>query len=300
MNDTKYTQAKNIVEYGLNKLPTDLRDFQFGSLFGDDKDPSVLPDEFFAGEILGVKDQKNTDYCSAFAGTGVSELQEHVELDPLFTMMATKIEEGRTDTWGANLRDSAKSQVDYGSLKKIDSTHTIDEERSTILDKNNWSKEQFKKAEEHKKESFLFINPYGKIDLFDAIRFAIYDGRIKSQAVQTGALWRYSWNSARDGIIPKVYEDGGSGHSFYFLGWQKLDGELYMIAILSNGSEIGDAGMYYFPREVIDRECVYGNIIFYDKSAEEVKLDLGFMHVIKELIQYVVKFFQNIIKLFSK
>lgn len=280
----------------LQPLPKDLRDIKLGALYPDNKDPSVLPESFRAsGGFFGIKNQASTDFCTAFATIGASERQENIELDPVFTMMATKIIDGHIESFGANLRDAAKSHKEYGALEKKDAVFTIGNDRTKILTKSNWPDDLFEKAKEHKKESFIMIEPYGKVDLFDAIRFAMWDGRIKSQEVVTGAYWKADWNKP-DGVIPKTYSSFGMPHAFRFDGWDKINGELYLHAILSNGHGIGKQGEFWMPRIVANRELVYGSLIFNDVNPEELQRQLGIYYQILSAIQEILNVFGIIIK----
>ena len=62
---------------GLLELPVDERDFQFGQLFTL---PSLdeIPHEFYVSKPLKIKDQGDSDLCTAFAATSVSEDQEAI------------------------------------------------------------------------------------------------------------------------------------------------------------------------------------------------------------------------------
>ncbi len=106
------------IEAGLKRLPRDKRDFQYSKVFGTIEE---LPTEdFLVGDPLEIKDQFDTDMCTAFAACAVSELQEGIKLSPEFQFAKIKELEGQWDTWGADLRQVCRSLVKKGSLRKED------------------------------------------------------------------------------------------------------------------------------------------------------------------------------------
>src|SRR3990167_6720197 len=101
---------------GLRKLPRDSRDFNLGAI-QETIDLSTIPQEFIVGEPI-QKDQFDTDFCTGFAVTSASELQEGVELSAEWQFAKTKQIAGDWKSWGANLRDACKSAVEFGSIKE--------------------------------------------------------------------------------------------------------------------------------------------------------------------------------------
>lgn len=83
------------------------------------------------------------------------------------------------------------------------------------------------------------------------------------RSVIVGCLWRQSWNTALEGIIPTSYESTGGGHSFKICGQKTINGVIYLVAQMSDGVDFGDKGFCYFPREVVNREfSPYGAYTF--------------------------------------
>ena len=74
---------------GLLPLPKDKKDFSFGSVFGS-ADLAELPLEFRIGTPLQIKNQFNSDMCTAFGSSSVSEDQEGVLLSPEYIFAKTK------------------------------------------------------------------------------------------------------------------------------------------------------------------------------------------------------------------
>jgi len=248
---------------GLLPLKKDNRDFKLSKLLGA-MDLSQLPEGFMVEgwDKIKIKDQGPTDYCTSYAGTSASELQEEVELNPLYQFVKTKQIMGRWETWGADLRSLCKSLTKFGSLEESE-TPIIDRE---IRDWNNWPAELDEKAKKHLKESYFEADGHG--GSFNAIKVALWQEREKKRAVIVGAIWRSEWTSAPRGIIPEEYGKEGFGHAFIIIGWTKE----HLIAHLSNGENIGDNGRFYFSKTVADKELGnFGRFLLTDMDPEIAK-----------------------------
>jgi len=250
---------------GLTELPADARDFSQDAVFGSIRAEALPEADFIVSPPLVIKDQGDTDLCTAFATTSASEDQEGVLLDPVFTYYATKVLVQKSpDTWGADLRSACKSLVDYGSLEEEYAPLPTSAARSMMLDPKIWEHDQMGLAYEHRKSSFFKVD--GPHDLFDNIRMRLWMNRNKMQSVITGAKWRGSWTDAPVGMIPAEYEERGTPHAFIFKGQRRFPGENEprLIAQLSNGQQIGDKGIFYFTRSVVNDEFRYGAFMLED------------------------------------
>lgn len=250
---------------GLKPLADDKRDFKFGNIFG----AVELPQEDFLVSIpIKIKDQGDSDMCTAYAVTAVSEDQEGVYLNPLWQFAKIKQLEGDYMTWGADLRQACKSVVKFGSIEG-DGVNVVGN-RDEIANWRNWSPSLDIKAKRHAKESYFKITKLGYKDLFDAIRGALWKFKDDKRSIATGMIWRIGWSGTDRGIIK---EDGVRlyGHAFKFFGQKKIDGEWYLVTQLSNGTSIGDKGIFYFSREIVNKNAVFGNFMFVDIPVDIVK-----------------------------
>ena len=254
---------------GLQALPKDDRDFSFGAIFGLPK-LEELPDEYSVAKPLKIKDQGYSDMCTAYALTAVSEDQELVELNPFYTFGKTKQIMGEWESWGADLRSACKSAVNYGFIP-ADGIIKVpdDEDRDKAANWENWPQETDQEAARHKKRSYFGVT--GQYDTFDNLRATLWQNRAEERSVIAGCVWRNEWTQAGGGIIPRSYGDRGFGHAFKVFGWKKIDEELYLIAQLSNGAEIGDGGIFYFPRDTVNKEFTFGLFTFKDMPREEAE-----------------------------
>lgn len=254
---------------GLKPLPKDDRDFSFGAIFGLPK-LEELPDEYTVSRQLFIKDQGETDMCTAYALCAVSEDQELVELNPFYTFGKIKQIMGEWESWGADLRSACKAAVDYGFLAVEGKLKVPDgDDRDNAANWENWPEDSDQKAARHKKQAFFGVD--GQYDTFDNIRATLWRNRDEERSVFAGCAWRREWTGANEGIIPIVYGENGFGHAFKVFGWRKINGEIYLHAQLSNGTHIGNGGLFLFPREVVNREFTYGLFTFRDMPREQAE-----------------------------
>ena len=253
---------------GLRKLPKDNRDVKFGAVFGL-HDLVDLPDEFTVAEPLEMLDQGETDTCAGHASIEVSEDQEGVPLDPLYQFAKAKQIEGDWTTWGCDLRVMAKSFTKYGSLDKAFAPYSImNNPREIWANWANYDKKLDDMAAIHKKESFAFV--HGPHDFFDDCRLTMYRNVDKKQTIFTGTMWCEEWTLSPNGVITDPGTPG-FGHAVKFYGWTQIGGETYMKVQLSNGQDIGNKGLFYFSRKVIN-QCFadFGAIVFTDIPSDKL------------------------------
>lgn len=257
---------------GLRPSSIDARDFSRHTLFGSPLVSALPEDNFFVGQPLEIKDQGSTDFCAAYAASAVSEDQEGVALLPEYIFAKAKEILGDYTGYGLQLRDVCSAACKKGFLEKELNPFKNEQaqERDFYANWENWPKDLDMLAWEHAKVSYFLVD--GPHDTFDNIRASLYQHRAESRSVLTGALWRPDWTMAEGGIVPKTYNtDKGFGHAFKVFGWMKIKGETYLVAQLSNGVEIGDKGLFYFPREVVNKEFIFGSYTFLDTPKEYAK-----------------------------
>src|SRR3990167_5751264 len=109
--------SEKILGGGLLPTPKDKRDFSFGGIFGLPNLKDIPDTSWVVSEPLEIKDQGESDMCTAYALTAVSEDQEGVLLDPLYQFAKIKQIMGEYESWGADLRSACKSATQFGSLE---------------------------------------------------------------------------------------------------------------------------------------------------------------------------------------
>lgn len=269
------TSNRKIIYPGLKPLVRDDRDFPFAGIFKQIDISEVPNADFLISEPLIMKDQAETDFCAAYAGTSVSEDQEGEELLPEYQFFKAKSLSGDFESWGVDLRSMAKSLVKFGSLPRSGHERYAGLPRHIVVDPKSWPLEFDYVAKFHSKETF-FSATTGRYDIFDNMRTWLWQHREDKCSILTGALWRAAWTNAEDGVVPKTELAGDFGHAYKIYGQKIINGEPYLVAQLSNGQEIGDRGRFYMPREVINREAAtYGGFMFNDMPRAVVEMRLN-------------------------
>mgnify|MGYP001561716928 CR=1 FL=1 len=257
---------EQFIGFGLQDTPDDHRDFELGAII-DLPDLKELPKKFSFTPLV-IKDQLDTDLCSAFATDSASELQEGRVLEPMWTFAVSKKISGDPDKWGQNIRDALKSHVKYGALLAVDSPfilETADKDKIRYIE--NWP-DLFQKAIRQRKKSFFKVT--GPYDHYDNIRASIWKFRDKKQAVVTGIKWH--WASKE--VVLTGTPEFGFGHLVAEIGWDERGIKIQNSA----GLKAGEGGCHYMPREEVNYYVAkYGAYMFVDLEPEDAKyyLDNG-------------------------
>lgn len=256
------------IQEGLRPIVDDNRDYSHTAVFGAIPKQQLPEQDFEVSMPLGIKDQGETDFCSAYAACAVSEDQEDVLLNPEYIFMKAKTLSRDPEKWGQDLRTMCKAMVAFGTIEQQYFPFLNDpQERSTYVQPLSWHSDLAGLAYEHRKNSFFNVD--GPYDTFDNMRMTLWKDKEDRKSILTGAGWRDSWTKAKGGIIPKEpIKETLFGHAFKIFGQKKIDGEMHLIAQLSNGVDIGDEGIFYFPREVVNREFTFGAFTFSDMPKE--------------------------------
>lgn len=256
---------------GLHPLKEDVRDFSLAGFFDQIQLKDIPSMDFCIEGNRVIKDQGSTDYCSAYAVTTASSYQEEVDLCPEYQFFKTKEIMGNPDEWGCSLREACKSAVKYGSLP-VTSLETVQIDitsRVQVLNPSSWPSFFDVQAYNHRKQTYFQVD--GRYDTFDNIRAALWQNIKDKRAIVVGACWKQEWTDAPGGVIPEGTFAGGFGHAFILIGQKKINNQLYLVAQLSNGSFIGDNGLFYFPRSVVNKEMSpFGAFMFQDVARETV------------------------------
>ena len=271
-------------KFGLVPLREKDRGFSVGQIYTLSK-LEELPDDFDMGETR-TEHQKDSDFCSAYTFTSMSEFQEGVELSPEWHFAMSKELSGNIEEFGQDLKTAAKVSVKYGDIKKEDAPFSLDTKPYTYLrDPAVWPIELKEKALEHKKKTYLDVS--GPYSYFDTIRAFLWKFRNEKKCVALGVV--FGWP-----LSQKIMEhpaDFGTGHAMYTKGWKKINGQHYLIVVNSYGKETGDNGVHYFSAEVINKTVgLYGAYALTDMTREEVEYML--QNGIKDTNNWLTRLFK--------
>jgi hypothetical protein len=250
---------------GLLPLQKDARDFSLGALYTLPK-LSELPEKF-EHDVLGIKDQKESDFCTGCATCYISELQERVKLEPSYSFALSKELSGNIEDYGQDLRTAMKTHVNFGAIEEKQSPYSVNNRSPDFLrDIKNWEGDLRIKALAHKKGSYLAVTS-PTMDTFDAIRSTIWKFRKEKRGVVSGVQW--DWDSEQERI--DTFTGKGGGHAIAYVGW---DGE-YLKLVNSYGRDAGRNGFHWVHRDVVNHYAdMFGAFMFIDLSKEEAKFYL--------------------------
>lgn len=274
-------------KHELKPLKKDRRDFRLGQYYELPK-LEELPDEFIF-PAFESKNQRQSDFCTAYTTCLLSELQDGVRLEPAWSFAVSKFISGDKDSWGQDLRTAFKAHTKYGAIEEEDCPYNVQSNPIAFLrDIKNYPTDLWGKALKHKKQSYFLVQ--GKYDAFDNIRASIWFFKDFKQGVGAGLLWAFPVDQA---IIPNAKIRNGSGHALPYIGWKKIDGEIYLVARNSYGKSAGENGDFYLPREVVNQFAeIYGIFMMIDVSPEEVKKELW--RVLEKLKDLLMKLLEAI------
>lgn len=264
----------NKIGGGLREPEHDIsRDFNFGSIFKV-AGISTLPKEYRVSEPLLIKNQDvvpASDVCVGAATSAVLEDHEGVPLSMEFQFSATKRISGNPNAYGATLKDGATSAVQIGAVAIADFPFSLEKQGRDFFAQPNTIPTYFDSLAENHKQLSYFAADKGQNDIFDNIRQTMWGVSGEKSSALSGALWRPEWTYSKKGMIPKEYTSFGDAHAFKIFGWEclstKSDDDVLLLQ-LSNGTEIGDGGIFRMPRSVVNRELTYGNYCFKDVLRE--------------------------------
>ncbi len=270
-------KMKGKMNHGLKwtfKNKIDPRKFKRSKLFGANIEVSAIPD-FDLAPTLTIKNQLDSSMCTAFATTGISSIQEGTELSPEYAFQKTRALMGSPHSWGANPDDAMKAHIKFGCIEEKDSPfHLETDGQYKIEDYANWDKSLDVVASLHRKRAYLEADGYK--DAFDSIRAIMYESYQKFQqtlnlsdlrAVSVGFNW--SFQDASQGIVNDVKSESAQ-HNVFARGQKTINGIPYIIIQNSYGEGVGDKGLYYFPREILNQNVLFARV-FEDMDPNEIK-----------------------------
>lgn len=279
---TIYDSFKYAIVWGdtLNKIAK-----KFGYLISDimSANPQIKSiDKIYTGEIIIIPERKNyflnqldLDFCTAFATSELQNAIWGIPVDPYYQMAKIKQISGNVSQYGASLRDAVQSVVKYGSipLKNAPYSYPGIKDRDFLANYKNYPTGFDTIALQEKDLSFFSID--GPHDTFDNIRSTLWQHIQERRAVSFGLFWHDEWTETIGGIVQDQMpmSANGGGHNMAIIGQKTINNELYLIFQQTWGSNAGDNGFYYFPREIVDacfREG-YGAFTFSNKDASGIK-----------------------------
>ena len=228
---------------------------------------SSLPEEFML--VSTILNQGATEDCSAFSACAVRESMIGKQFDPLDFYDREGIENGKVSLDGYQLDVPMRTGVNQG-FKALDG------------------------SEGYKANNYYSVD--GPYDLFDSVRSAIYLNSINSDGEKTpvegGVMWYNEWTSP-SGMIPEDYSSELGLHAVKLAGWTSINGILYIVCQNSWGEIEGNGGLFYFPRDIFNRQFKEGLFYWSDHiTPQQIRTD----NVILDMLMWILQNIKTTLK----
>lgn len=204
-------------------------------------------------------DQGMSLRCTGYGNAVQGYLIHGIPMNPDWSAAKVGQKQGRSvDEMGGDPNACMKSMRDDGFLPLSAASYTWRSHGYAGSGMNSWNRSLDDVARKYD-TAIAFFKVDGPHDVFDNIRNAItlaYDNdTMRGPGVDAFGRWFHPWTDAPGGIITDTYKesDFAGYHRWVFFGWKQINGVTYLAAKNSYGSR-GDNGVYYFPRQIVNRE----------------------------------------------
>lgn len=253
--------------YGLREKHSDGTELQVGAAM---QFPAVstLPKTF---ELHIPNDWKRTQLHDTCASETFGNLLSHInqtKIDALYAWILARVNNGYgVDDWGVDLKSIAVATVKGGApLFEVSEYHS-DGDRATFADITKWDlKSMQPMAIVNKAGTAVEVTTINGADYFDSIKMTLH----KLQApIAIGVRW--NWPNDKKNI--EGIQATGFGHAMLCVGWEYDDFMNERLVVLNSwGPTVGDAGYFYFPRDVINHDiAIFGAWTLIDETVEKVR-----------------------------
>ena len=259
---------------GLLPLEGDSRDWMLHDHFGVLAVPFA---DFACSDDPVILGQTELPLTAALAVGQTCQNRGSEGHDPMYTYAAARHLSHKDPTrgWGCDLRSACKAVVRHGLLPAALAPF---QPHDGVARWGAWSSwegmdELHKAASSRKKGAFFAIDPPPRgMDLFDALLSASYGLLPARRPIVTGVKWRGEWTLQREGVVPQRPCKGGLLCAVRVLGQRIINEVAHLVVAPNLGRGVGDNGLFYFCREVANREMRYGSFAFRDLAASGIPL----------------------------
>lgn len=264
---------------GLLKLKKDSRDFSHHKIFGSVA-LSDLPLEFSIATPQ-INNQGTSDFCPGESTSEAAEDFYNETFSPEYSFAKIKEILGNWQQPGADLRTAMKAGIKYGFCpQNLAPLNLASNGRDQCANPANWPLSCDLAAGPYKFGGFLAVDGPG--DTFSNIQNALFTQKM---AVVAGSNWYADWEQDPGGIIPKTYSILFSTlHATNFFGWKQINGQPYLMLQNSEGEDVGDRGIYYFPRSVVNKEFNDGLFYFVKQAPSNIQTVGNWLQILIESI----------------
>jgi hypothetical protein len=176
--------------------------------------------EYFVSQPLEIKKQVKGDECVTCAVASIGESVIGQLIDPLFTY--------------EKLDDEF-----FGLIPEVVCQSVISD--GFQLQAGGEPVKVFKEYKKVKTIPFFF-------NIFAGIKSVLLN---KKKEVLAGCYWQPEWDKLPGGVIDSMYQNLKLfPHAFKVFGIVEKNGIMYLVIQNSQGKEVGDGGLFYFPESV--------------------------------------------------
>ncbi len=228
-----------------------------------------------------IENQKNTLRCTGYGCAVNGGYMRGMRFHP--DWQAAKIGQLQGESVDVNGGDpnmAMRSERDCGFLPStLDSIHSLASNTIENTGIASFDTALDIPALENRVAGFVSVD--GSQDIFDNIRSALYlayDVRTGLGAtVQAFGRWYGAWTNPPGGIIPSVVSGTSFGyHHYLFVDFKDIGGVSHLVIHNSGGEAMGDHGLQYMPREVVNREFgVWGTSLKICKPLTDAQIALA-------------------------
>lgn len=201
------------------------KDYDHFKTFGVALTP-FLAELLFLSDIL---DQGNSPKCTAYSAVAVRTSMKSRDYDPDSQWGAELTFMGVQTAQGSDIETEASVGVETGFMPVVGSGIPVYTDRAS---------------------AYFWVHKAPSLDMFDSIRTTITQIR---QPLMCGIAWYADWNTAPGGIVPYSFKHLMGGHALKIAGWKTINDIPYLAIQNSWGEDVGDNGVFYFPREVANK-----------------------------------------------
>ncbi len=195
-----------------------------------------------------IKDQQNSDYCTAAARSAAAsyllgkEVSFEYQTAKEGELNNSPIYNGTTP----NIADGVGSN--YGYLP--------DEQSPLHFLTDGWIKPAEWQNYPPTLDGQAIVNAQGQpFDVnpdYDSIKSALLQGSLDNAVVVANGFWYNEWQNPAAGIVPTPSNSPLTRHSYIFIDWRTIGTTEYLVAQLSQGPYFGDGGLFYMSKAVVN------------------------------------------------
>ena len=254
-----------------------------------------LPDQYLL--LSTILDQNGWNECTGYMKAGIDESQYGVVFSPAWNYAKEGAEDPPPTANGYSMRDPFQVGCDYGAVP-INSPGVLLEASQGFdftLDPKNWPADLDVEAQPYAHPGYAAVS--GPYDNFDSMRSAMWNEQSKKRAIGFGVMWYNEWTDAPGGVIPETYSSKDGLHAVKMAGWSttKRDGsfinpttkELYQVWQNTWNTDVGDGGLFYASRTVVNRELdpvSLGIYIYTDQPLQNPKTVSALQNLLNALV----------------